>query len=197
MWICTLSLCRVTWNTLGSCNVARSPSTPFSGFQYRRTVYCCMIPFLPMVVLVSYYVDRNHNCPRALLPRAASCRRWSAHLCKMSKTCRPGLFRCSDSTSRQNKSGYSGCYQENGKIPYSATYVRLISTTSHTTKHCRTPGGIPTLRKPILFEGRQVQVTINLAAALRALRLRDETRRMWIDALRIDQTDDVEKRSIR
>ncbi|ROW05666.1 hypothetical protein VMCG_05273 [Cytospora schulzeri] len=47
--------------------------------------------------------------------------------------------------------------------------------------------------RPILLEGREVQVTTNLEAALRGLRFPAETRRMWVDALCINQTDDVEK----
>ncbi|ROW15166.1 hypothetical protein VPNG_02948 [Cytospora leucostoma] len=53
--------------------------------------------------------------------------------------------------------------------------------------------GDPTICKPIFLEGREVQVTTNLRAALRSLRLRDKIRHMWVDALCIDQTDDIEK----
>ncbi|KUI63103.1 Heterokaryon incompatibility protein 6, OR allele [Cytospora mali] len=77
-------------------------------------------------------------------------------------------------------------------IPYDANYSPPISTINHTTKHYRTSGN-PKIVKPIFLEGRQVQVTTNLEAALRALHLCEETRHMWVDALCINQTDDVKK----
>lgn len=53
--------------------------------------------------------------------------------------------------------------------------------------------GDPKIVRPIFLDGRQVRVTENLEAALRSLRLGDETRNMWVDALCINQADDVEK----
>lgn len=53
--------------------------------------------------------------------------------------------------------------------------------------------GNPKIVRPIFLEGRQVQVTVNLEAALRSLRLSYEPRHMWVDALCINQTDDAEK----
>lgn len=47
--------------------------------------------------------------------------------------------------------------------------------------------------QPISVDGRQVRVTENLEAALRSLRLTDKKRHMWVDALCINQADDVEK----
>lgn len=54
--------------------------------------------------------------------------------------------------------------------------------------------GDPNVRKPILLNGEPFSVTLNLEAALRALRLPDQVRTIWIDALCINQNQ-VEERN--
>lgn len=53
--------------------------------------------------------------------------------------------------------------------------------------------GDPNIVRPIFLDGRQVRVTENLETALRGLRLGDDTRHMWVDALCINQSDNAEK----
>ncbi len=53
--------------------------------------------------------------------------------------------------------------------------------------------GDATRRHAILVNGAPVMVTTNLEAAMRHLRQRDELLTLWIDALCIDQSDEVEK----
>lgn len=47
--------------------------------------------------------------------------------------------------------------------------------------------------KPILCDEQELQVTTNLAGALKHLRLADESRWMWFDAICIDQTNILER----
>jgi hypothetical protein len=47
--------------------------------------------------------------------------------------------------------------------------------------------------EPILCDGKIMLVTPNCLAALRSLRFRSKSRRLWIDAISIDQTSDGEK----
>jgi hypothetical protein len=53
--------------------------------------------------------------------------------------------------------------------------------------------GDQTQRCEILLNGATISITKNLEAALRHLRLQDKPLTLWIDALCIDQSDDVEK----
>ncbi|KAL9033630.1 MAG: hypothetical protein Q9180_005847 [Flavoplaca navasiana] len=53
--------------------------------------------------------------------------------------------------------------------------------------------GNPEIRLPIRLGERSVSVTVNLESALRHLRYEDRPRRMWIDALSINQADNIEK----
>ncbi|TVY25852.1 Heterokaryon incompatibility protein 6,OR allele [Lachnellula hyalina] len=53
--------------------------------------------------------------------------------------------------------------------------------------------GDQTRRSEILLDGARISVTANLETALRHLRLQDKPLTLWIDALCIDQEDDVEK----
>ncbi|KAH8802456.1 heterokaryon incompatibility protein-domain-containing protein [Xylogone sp. PMI_703] len=53
--------------------------------------------------------------------------------------------------------------------------------------------GPMTPTRPIIVGGASFQVTENLAIVLRHLRLRDERRIVWIDALSIDQNNNIEK----
>ncbi|KAI0141584.1 heterokaryon incompatibility protein-domain-containing protein [Xylariaceae sp. FL1272] len=54
--------------------------------------------------------------------------------------------------------------------------------------------GDPGTTKPILVDGGVLEVTVNLRSALRHLRLPDEPRVLWIDAICIDQSN-VDERS--
>src|SRR5689334_12420631 len=47
--------------------------------------------------------------------------------------------------------------------------------------------GDPAIRQPITVDGQITQVTTNLASALRSLRHGETTRRLWADALCINQ----------
>src|SRR5437763_15041405 len=47
--------------------------------------------------------------------------------------------------------------------------------------------------KAITVSGRSLRITINLESALRHLRNESEPRRLWIDAICIDQNNDIEK----
>src|SRR5258708_15378584 len=53
--------------------------------------------------------------------------------------------------------------------------------------------GDPKVIKPILLDGKKLQVTTNLHCALVALRARGSNTRFWIDAISINQQDDDEK----
>ncbi|KAK1574656.1 heterokaryon incompatibility protein-domain-containing protein, partial [Colletotrichum navitas] len=53
--------------------------------------------------------------------------------------------------------------------------------------------GDPKVVRPILLDGEQMNVTINLESALRHLRFPGSTRILWVDALCIDQKTAVEK----
>ncbi|KAK0642159.1 heterokaryon incompatibility protein-domain-containing protein [Cercophora newfieldiana] len=53
--------------------------------------------------------------------------------------------------------------------------------------------GDATVRAPIILDGCMYQVTTNLEAALRRLRHPTRDRRLWVDALCINQADDAEK----
>ncbi|KAK4445261.1 heterokaryon incompatibility protein-domain-containing protein [Podospora aff. communis PSN243] len=53
--------------------------------------------------------------------------------------------------------------------------------------------GDPAICCPILLDKRVVQVTSNLESALRRLRYPDHDRELWVDALCINQQDNVEK----
>ena len=53
--------------------------------------------------------------------------------------------------------------------------------------------GDPTITQGINCNCVQVQVTVNLYHALRSLRLRDEPRMIWVDALCIDQSNLAER----
>lgn len=53
--------------------------------------------------------------------------------------------------------------------------------------------GDPKIRLPITLGGRSVSIPVNLESALRNLRYDDKPRKMWIDALSINQADNVEK----
>src|SRR3569833_2160784 len=53
--------------------------------------------------------------------------------------------------------------------------------------------GDPWIYRPIVLEGREVNVTANLAAALRRVRLPSEDRCLWVDALCINQANETEK----
>lgn len=53
--------------------------------------------------------------------------------------------------------------------------------------------GDPKIRLPIILGGRSISMPVNLESALRNLRYDDKPRKMWIDALSINQADNVEK----
>jgi len=53
--------------------------------------------------------------------------------------------------------------------------------------------GRPEDRRPVVINGLDVQVTVNLEAALRRLRRASEDRHLWVDALCINQSDADEK----
>ncbi|EON67477.1 hypothetical protein W97_06731 [Coniosporium apollinis CBS 100218] len=53
--------------------------------------------------------------------------------------------------------------------------------------------GDPTITEEICVNGASLRITANLASALRALRLADEPRTVWADAICIDQTNIAEK----
>uniref|UniRef100_L2FGN4 Heterokaryon incompatibility domain-containing protein n=1 Tax=Colletotrichum fructicola (strain Nara gc5) TaxID=1213859 RepID=L2FGN4_COLFN len=53
--------------------------------------------------------------------------------------------------------------------------------------------GDPEVVRPILLDGEQMDVTINLESALRHLRFAESTRILWVDALSINQKAIVEK----
>ena len=53
--------------------------------------------------------------------------------------------------------------------------------------------GDPNVTSPILIDGKPFQVTANLHSALQYLRPQEKPRTLWIDALCIDQGNDVEK----
>jgi hypothetical protein len=53
--------------------------------------------------------------------------------------------------------------------------------------------GDPAICRPIIVDGRECQATVNLVSALRRLRFLDQARRLWIDALCINQADNAEK----
>jgi hypothetical protein len=53
--------------------------------------------------------------------------------------------------------------------------------------------GDSTITEPITVNGAEFQVTTNLAAALRYLRQSDTINMLWVDALCINQLDDIEK----
>ncbi|KAI8711799.1 HET domain-containing protein [Fusarium sp. LHS14.1] len=53
--------------------------------------------------------------------------------------------------------------------------------------------GDPLDCRSITVDGRRINVTVNLFNALQRLRLPDDERRLWVDALCINQADDVEK----
>lgn len=53
--------------------------------------------------------------------------------------------------------------------------------------------GDPLDCRSITVDGRMTNVTVNLFNALRRLRLPDDEQRLWVDALCINQADDVEK----
>jgi Heterokaryon incompatibility protein (HET) len=53
--------------------------------------------------------------------------------------------------------------------------------------------GDPKILLPITLGGQSVSITVNLKSALRHLRYNDKPRKMWIDALSINQADNVEK----
>jgi hypothetical protein len=53
--------------------------------------------------------------------------------------------------------------------------------------------GDPTVTESILVDGKEIQATTNLKAALRRLRWVTRARPLWIDALSINQNDPIEK----
>lgn len=53
--------------------------------------------------------------------------------------------------------------------------------------------GDPSITEPILVNNHQVQVTINLHDALQYVRKRDESVKIWVDAVCINQADTIEK----
>lgn len=53
--------------------------------------------------------------------------------------------------------------------------------------------GDPKSLSPITLDGRSISITTNLESALRYLRYKDQPRKMWIDALSINQADNNEK----
>ncbi|KAI1394443.1 HET-domain-containing protein [Hypoxylon trugodes] len=57
------------------------------------------------------------------------------------------------------------------------------------TKQSRTAGGIPTLAIPSRLTGKVIEVPASSVAALRCMRKPDKPRILWIDAIRIDQSD--------
>ncbi|KAL8888776.1 MAG: hypothetical protein Q9215_003839 [Flavoplaca cf. flavocitrina] len=73
--------------------------------------------------------------------------------------------------------------------------VRLedSSGTSSITQALSYVWGNPEIRLPIKLGKRSVSITVNLESALRHLRYEDRPRRMWIDALSINQADNIEK----
>jgi hypothetical protein len=64
------------------------------------------------------------------------------------------------------------------------------STTYRAISYC---WGDPDVTSPIIVNGFEVQVTVNLAAVLRQLREWCVGVKLWVDALCINQSDDVEK----
>jgi hypothetical protein len=61
------------------------------------------------------------------------------------------------------------------------------------SRPCRTSGGDASNKRHITLDGFDVEVTENLAVALRSLRQRESARTLWIDAICINQTDNSEK----
>jgi len=53
--------------------------------------------------------------------------------------------------------------------------------------------GDPAVTRPIVVHRYTLHVTENLEATLRCLKYRDRTRKLWADAICINQRDDIEK----
>jgi hypothetical protein len=53
--------------------------------------------------------------------------------------------------------------------------------------------GDPSERRPMFCKGRTIQVTPNCESALKHLRLRDKVRKIWVDAICINQVSLAEK----
>jgi hypothetical protein len=53
--------------------------------------------------------------------------------------------------------------------------------------------GSPGQKRPIYYDGKILHVTTNCEAALRQLRLKEESRMLWIDAICIDQGCEEER----
>ncbi|KAL8868749.1 MAG: hypothetical protein Q9174_004777 [Haloplaca sp. 1 TL-2023] len=83
----------------------------------------------------------------------------------------------------------------NDPIECDLEIVRLEdpSKTSSITQALSYVWGNPDVRLPIRLGNQIIRVTVNLESALRHLRCGDRPRRMWIDALSINQADNIEK----
>lgn len=87
--------------------------------------------------------------------------------------------------------GDQGPYESSNPVSCTLSHVSLDNAPAYTALSYN--WGDATQRLAILVNGATVMVTTNLEAALRHLRPQDEPFTLWVDALCIDQSDEVEK----
>jgi hypothetical protein len=95
-----------------------------------------------------------------------------------------------DNTLDQHHGGHD-LSDSSSPISCTVTHVSLDNAPAYTALSYN--WGDPSQCHSILVNGARFTVTVNLEAALRQLRLADEPLTLWIDALCIDQNDEVEK----